>query len=218
MSEEKKQQVIALGKLGLSLRQIEQARERVLARIGSDTKVIPGHGPVSDRAGLQSYRDMLVGVRAAVAKLVKDYPIHSLNVIAHIRRATVGSRALENTHPFQREMWGRYWTFAHNGTLKEFRPPLEGRYRPVGATDSERAFCYLLERLLAAYPEGTGDLKALHGTIGEVAAYFREHGECNFLLSNGDVLFAHCATNLGYILRRAPFPRAHLVDEDYEVD
>ena len=91
-------------------------------------------------------------------------------------------------------------------------------YRPVGATDSERAFCYLLERLLAAYPEGTGDLKALHGTIGEVAAYFREHGECNFLLSNGDVLFAHCATNLGYILRRAPFPRAHLVDEDYEVD
>ena len=32
------------------------------------------------------------------------------------------------------------------------------------------------------------------------------------------ILFAHCATNLGYILRRAPFPRAHLVDEDYEVD
>ena len=48
------------------------ASERVLARIGPDTKVIPGHGPVSDKAGLQRYHDMLVGVRAAVAKLVRS--------------------------------------------------------------------------------------------------------------------------------------------------
>ena len=48
------------------------ASERVLARIGPDTKVIPGHGPVSDKAGLQRYHDMLVGVRAAVAKLVEE--------------------------------------------------------------------------------------------------------------------------------------------------
>jgi glyoxylase-like metal-dependent hydrolase (beta-lactamase superfamily II) len=47
------------------------ASERVLARIDGTTRVIPGHGPVSDRAGLQKYRDMLVGVRAAVTKLIK---------------------------------------------------------------------------------------------------------------------------------------------------
>jgi glyoxylase-like metal-dependent hydrolase (beta-lactamase superfamily II) len=46
--------------------------ERVLPRIGDATKVIPGHGQVSDKAGLQRYHDMLVGVRAAVAKLVKQ--------------------------------------------------------------------------------------------------------------------------------------------------
>ena len=48
------------------------ATERVLARIGDGTKVIPGHGQVTDKAGLQRYHDMLVGVRAAVAKLVKQ--------------------------------------------------------------------------------------------------------------------------------------------------
>jgi glyoxylase-like metal-dependent hydrolase (beta-lactamase superfamily II) len=48
------------------------ASGRVLARIGDATKVIPGHGTVSDKAGLQRYHDMLVGVRATVAKLVKQ--------------------------------------------------------------------------------------------------------------------------------------------------
>jgi cyclase len=48
------------------------ASERVLPRIGDATRVVPGHGQVGDKAGLQRYHDMLVGVRAAVAKLVKQ--------------------------------------------------------------------------------------------------------------------------------------------------
>ena len=48
------------------------ASERVLARIDGATRVIPGHGQVSDKAGLQKYHDMLVGVRAAVTKLIKQ--------------------------------------------------------------------------------------------------------------------------------------------------
>jgi predicted glutamine amidotransferase len=46
----------------------------------------------------------------------------------------------------------------------------------------------------------------------------RELGEFNYLLSNGEALFAHCATRLAYIDRRAPFTTAHLVDEEYQVD
>jgi glyoxylase-like metal-dependent hydrolase (beta-lactamase superfamily II) len=57
---------------GGSIDGLVAASERVLARIGDATKVIPGHGKVSDKAGLQSYHDMLVGVRAAVVKLVKQ--------------------------------------------------------------------------------------------------------------------------------------------------
>ena len=42
------------------------AADRVLGMIGPDTKVIPGHGPVGDRAALKAYRDMLSSARAAV--------------------------------------------------------------------------------------------------------------------------------------------------------
>jgi len=57
---------------GGSINGMVAASERVLARIDGATRVIPGHGTVSDKAGLQRYHDMLVGTRAAVAKLVKQ--------------------------------------------------------------------------------------------------------------------------------------------------
>ena len=41
---------------------------------------------------------------------------------------------------------GQHWCFAHNGQLADFEPP-KGIYRPVGDTDSERAFCDLLNRI-----------------------------------------------------------------------
>ncbi|MGQ0712326.1 MAG: MBL fold metallo-hydrolase [Gemmatimonadaceae bacterium] len=42
------------------------AVDRVLGMIEADTKLIPGHGPLASRADLQTYRDMLAGVRAQV--------------------------------------------------------------------------------------------------------------------------------------------------------
>jgi len=47
-------------------------------------------------------------------------PIKTLNMMAHIRYATQGSVSLENVHPFQRELWGIVWTFAHNGEVPKF--------------------------------------------------------------------------------------------------
>ena len=44
------------------------------------------------------------------------------------------------------------------------------------------------------------------------------HGKFNYLPSNGDVLFAHCADRLSYSERKAPFTIAHLLDEDVDVD
>src|SRR4029079_16359421 len=110
--------------------------------------------------GCRIFLDSKPAVESAIAELVRNYPIRSMNVIAHIRRATRGIVALENTHPFMRELWGRYWLFAHNGTLENFSPALGGYYRPVGTTDSERAFCYVLERLRNAFPEEPPPLAA----------------------------------------------------------
>ena len=188
-------------------------------RGGATDKHVDGWGiAFYEGPGCRLFIDTKPASDSPVAELVKTYPIHSLNVIAHIRKATVGGVALENTHPFVREMWGRYWSFAHNGTLKGFAPRLSGPFRPVGATDSERAFCYLLQTLRAAFPGGEPGTASLQAALAATTAEIARFGEFNYLLSNGQLLFAYCATNLGYIVRKAPFSRAHLVDEDYEVD
>jgi glyoxylase-like metal-dependent hydrolase (beta-lactamase superfamily II) len=38
----------------------------------NETKIVPGHGPLTDRVGVASYRDMLVTARDRIAKLVAD--------------------------------------------------------------------------------------------------------------------------------------------------
>jgi predicted glutamine amidotransferase len=168
--------------------------------------------------GARVFLDSKPAVESPIAELVRKYPIRSMNVIAHIRKATRGVVALENTHPFVRELWGRYWIFAHNGTLDDFAPELQGQYQPVGATDSERAFCYMLERLRARFPAGQPTLRECVDHLREVTAQIARHGRFNYLLSNGEYLVAHCHDNLCYILRHAPFAQAHLIDQDVTVD
>ncbi|HQZ02887.1 MAG TPA: class II glutamine amidotransferase [Thauera sp.] len=168
--------------------------------------------------GARVFLDPSPSADSPVAELVKHYPIRSLNVIAHIRKATQGTVRLENTHPFQRELWGRYWIFAHNGNLKAFAPELSGRFQPVGTTDSELAFCYILDRMAQHFPQGTRDIATLHGVLRALALEIGHCGEFNFLLSDGDSLFAHCSSRLCFIVRKAPFPVAHLSDEDLTID
>jgi predicted glutamine amidotransferase len=169
-------------------------------------------------AGVRHFVDHQAAVASPVAELIKRFPIKSKNVIAHIRKATQGRVALENCHPFVRELWGRYWVFAHNGDLKDFHPELDGAYRPVGCTDSERAFCYLLQQLRARFGAVAPPLPALRAALAELVRGIAAHGTFNMMLSSGTELFAHCSTNLFYVVRQHPFVTAKLSDEDVTVD
>ena len=168
--------------------------------------------------GVRLFLDPQPSFKSPIAELVRNYPIRSLNVIAHIRKATPGLISLENTHPFMRELWGRYWIFAHNGNLADYTPKLDGSFLPVGQTDSERAFCHLLQTLRQRFPDAIPDRQALSDALESFAAKIRPYGQFNFLLSNGDCLFAHRSTELHYIIRQAPFTQAHLKDKDVAVD
>ena len=46
--------------------------ERMGKMIDAKTKVIPGHGPISNKSELAEYHDMLAGVNDAVSKLIKE--------------------------------------------------------------------------------------------------------------------------------------------------
>ncbi|WP_322058566.1 class II glutamine amidotransferase [Paraburkholderia sp. J63] len=162
--------------------------------------------------------DHEASARSPIAEMVKRYPIKSRNTIAHIRKATQGHTSLENSHPFQRELWGRHWIFAHNGDLQDFNPVMSGVYQPVGTTDSERAFCTLLEGLRKAFPGCQPPLDELFATLESLTREITQFGVFNFLLSNGQALFAHCSTHLYYLVRSWPFSTAHLVDADVSID
>lgn len=78
--------------------------------------------------------------------------VSSETVLAHVRKATQGSRTIFNCHPFQ---YGR-WVFAHNGDIPNFeakREALLGEVLPrfrrfiLGETDSEILFFVFLSAL-----------------------------------------------------------------------
>ena len=55
---------------GGSLKGMIEGLNLTIQNAGPDTKVIPGHGPITDRNGVMAHRDMIVALRDRVAKLV----------------------------------------------------------------------------------------------------------------------------------------------------
>ncbi len=157
-------------------------------------------------------------IDSARAAALRETPQRARNIVAHIRKATQGRTAPENSHPFTRRLWGRSWSFAHNGNLLDFHPAPAGPFLPQGDTDSERAFCQLLGGLARRFGASMPTRSALFASVAEEAASIARHGSFNFIMSNGDVLLAHCSTDLHYVVREYPFQRACLVDCDLQVD
>lgn len=147
-------------------------------------------------------------------RFIASQELTSTCVLAHVRLATVGEPALHNTHPFRRALGGRTHVFAHNGTIKglaERYPAANLSRDPVGETDSEHAFCLLLERLKPLW-HGVDDkppVEARLEVFADFAAEAKALGAANFLYSDGDALFVHAhkrvyEENGGFSEPRAP--------------
>eukprot|EP00537_Pseudo-nitzschia_pungens_P002873 CAMPEP_0172368908 /NCGR_PEP_ID=MMETSP1060-20121228/29636_1 /TAXON_ID=37318 /ORGANISM="Pseudo-nitzschia pungens, Strain cf. cingulata" /LENGTH=533 /DNA_ID=CAMNT_0013093649 /DNA_START=90 /DNA_END=1691 /DNA_ORIENTATION=+ len=192
---------------------------RGFCKRGGETD-IHSHGwgmAVYESQGLRTFHDSQPAADSMIAKFVADhYPIQTLNMMAHIRYATQGAVALENVHPFQRELWGINWSFCHNGEVPKYSDqksyaeyPLLGRrsqergsnprdsifYHPVGTTDSEATFCAILNALRAEFTE-LPTLPLLYETLQRLCAQLVEGDEdrtiLNFLLGCGQyTLFAY---------------------------
>jgi len=146
--------------------------------------------------------------------------IKSRIVVSHVRWASQGDISYVNTHPFVRRLWDRDWVFAHNGTLLGLDENSDYELKwcyPIGETDSEHAFCYILEELSSLQDRGLENLATkLWGLANRIGG----HGKFNFLLSNGEHLFAYMnrEDTLHYLLRHPPHRGVvRLLDEDYEV-
>lgn len=133
---------------------------------------------------------------SACLNFIEAHPLRSDLVMSHIRHATQGRATVRNCQPFMRELGGVMHVFAHNGDLDRTGlgclAPLEGN-QPVGETDSELAFCVLLDRLRPLW-RGAAGLPALESRRRVVATFAQELralGPANFIYADGDALFAH---------------------------
>lgn len=161
----------------------------------------------------------------ALSRLLRDWErFRATEFVCHIRGAA--KRASQaDTHPFTRSYGGRDWLFAHNGQLDPEKvrdlplgdPPL---FEPVGRTDSEHAFCWLMGRLRMQGARRLANLgwHLLHGWLRELNAL----GTLNVLMSDGHDLVAYRDANgfndLHWIRRSPPHQLTKLVNKSFELD
>jgi len=169
--------------------------------------------------GCRSFKDPMPSAHSPIARFVTEYPIKSETVICHIRQANSGPVCLENTHPFIRQMWGKNWTYAHNGQLTDFYQTLPVKFHlPIGSTDSEHAFCWLLDQLHHKFADKEPDIEILFAYVAQLSDKINALGVFNLTLTDGESLFVFCSTNLHWITRRSPFGNANLIDAEMQVN
>jgi len=129
-------------------------------------------------------------------------------IIGHVRRASCGDKVHENTHPFGQDRW----SFAHNGTVTKIKNWKLNNFQPKGKTDSEYAFCYLLDKIY-----DLNDLEKISLVLESEACKISLLGKFNFLLTDGEILFAFGDDELYFTERKSPFQFVTLKDTEYSL-
>jgi glutamine amidotransferase len=148
-----------------------------------------------DTGDVRLYKEPELDAESEWLAFIQQRSLSASLFISHIRHATRGVRSLPNTQPFSRELGGRVHLFAHNGRFDSIERDYAGgwnRYRPIGETDSEIAFCILLERLAPLWENGSVPALAKRlAVFTQFAADMAAIGPANLLYSDGDALFVH---------------------------
>ncbi len=96
-------------------------------------------------------------------------------LIGHLRKASIGLKVVENTHPFVCRNWG----FAHNGTIRKLHLK--------STTDSQ----WFFESIMQEYERNGADMIS---AITERVNFVHEaypYSSITFILSNGNELYAY---------------------------
>lgn len=174
-----------------------------------------------DGKAAQVFKEPVEAGASPLAAFLRDYPrLESQIFIGHVRFASAGGHFYRNTHPFERALMGEDWVFAHNGTLRNFTRKEVGKAAPLGETDSEWAFCRILD-WLDRTEVGLWTDKNFR-SLAELLRELNELGALNILMSDGERLFCYhdrdVYNGLCYVRREYEHTSIRLKDEDWEVD
>lgn len=103
----------------------------------------------------------------------------------------------QDTQPFQRSFWGRDWLFLHNGDLdkqklKDRIGETDGFLKPNGSTDSELAFCFLLQQFQLAGSRRIADVGSQN--LMNWLSALDQFGAVDVVFSDGQSLVAYHGT------------------------
>ena len=170
---------------------------------------------------LQIIKEPQSALNSSLYDFMERY-VHSNTIISHVRRSTRGNPSYLNTHPFYRHLKTEYkdneFAFAHNGTLIQLEKLHYERYKPLGETDSEQAFCHVLD--LMAELESTIWTESDFNRIQEDLREINDgQNTLNCIFSDGSYLFCYSDENdynngLRFISQSAPFRSIELMSPE----
>ena len=169
----------------------------------------------------QVIKEPLKAEESLLSEFIELYPkIKSKTFIAHVRLNSTAAPAHMNTHPFERELDGINFAFAHNGTLTNYQKDFDdSNFKPIGKTDSEAAFCHLLNKIKDKKIKFFDNSN--YNWLLEEIRYINNYGKFNCLFSDGEHLFCYYDMNgynsLFYLHREAPYDHTHLSDEHFDI-
>ncbi len=138
-------------------------------------------------------KDATAAREAGIIKAMAEWQrFNSTLFICHIRGAAKNI-VQKNIQPFSRSYAGSDWIMLHNGNLENYRDAFylgnDPLFEPVGTTDSEHVFCWLMQKIYHEKIRNLGDLdkQKLHDWFLE----FNQYGTANFMLSDGKYLVVY---------------------------
>jgi len=223
---------------------LQRGGETDIHRDGWGVLIYEGEG-----SGVRMFHGTEQASTSPMANFLSSHPIRTLNMMSHIRYATVGDVELSNVHPFSREMWGINWAFSMNGDIPMFKRDRNAKlealdpnnspckderyYHPIGSTDSEAAFCAILNALRVQFqhlPSLPVLKDVLQKLCNEIIDEDPDGTIMNFILTCGpNTLWVYSWpgsrpgsdvwNGLFYTTREYPFTdNCQLSDIDYSVD
>jgi predicted glutamine amidotransferase len=170
---------------------------------------------------IQVIKEAKPAVGSRLFDFIEQYP-QSRTIIIHVRKSTRGGRSYLNTHPFYRYNRSgsrkREYAFAHNGTLHNHEQLKLRQFHPIGETDSEHVFCYLLDAL-STRQIGLWKIKDFQFIEELLQRINDEQNTLNCIFSDGEHLFCYSDENdhnngLRYVKQTHPYGIVELVSSD----
>ena len=144
------------------------------------------------------HKEPVMAAESALLEGLLETGLMSPLLIAHIRNATRGVMSYENCHPFvMRDVSGRTWVVAHNGTMLSDALIEPFRADQRGTTDSERLALFLTNRMNEAIAQKGRplDCDERFAVLDEAIVELAPDNKLNLVIEDGECLYAHTNTD-----------------------